>query len=98
VRDHPETKYAWNGDVALAYQVFGDGPTDIVYLQGYCSNVDMNWESPHLARFLRGLAGLGRLIPTDRRGWGCSDRFSPTDVPPFETMRRSRSRSTTSLP
>jgi class 3 adenylate cyclase len=86
MNDRPETKYAWNGDVALAYQVIGDGPTDIVYLQGYCSNVDMNWESPHLARFLRGLAGLGRLIPTDRRGWGCSDRFSPTDVPPFETM------------
>ena len=84
--DRPETRFAWNGDVALAYQVIGDGPVDIVYLQGYCSNVDMNWESPHLTRFLRGLAGLGRLIPTDRRGWGCSDRFSPTDVPPFETM------------
>jgi len=84
--DRPETRFAWNGDVALAYQVIGDGPIDIVYLQGYCSNVDMSWESPHLARFLRGLAGLGRLIPTDRRGWGCSDRFSPTDVPPFETM------------
>jgi len=84
--DRPETRFAWNGDVALAYQVIGDGPIDIVYLQGYCSNIDMNWESPHLARFLRGLAGLGRLIPTDRRGWGCSDRFSPTDVPPFETM------------
>ena len=82
----PETKFAWNGDVALAYQVIGDGPVDIVYLQGYCSNVDMNWESPHLARFMNGLAGLGRLIVMDRRGWGCSDRFSPTDVPPLETL------------
>ena len=27
-----------------------------------------------------------RLIMTDRRGWGCSDRFSPSDVPPFEVM------------
>jgi len=84
--ERPETRFAWNGDVALAYQVVGDGPIDIVYLQGYCSNVDMNWESPHLARFLRGLAALGRLIVMDRRGWGCSDRFSPTDVPPFETL------------
>lgn len=82
----PETRFAWNGDVALAYQVVGDGPLDIVYLQGYCSNVDMNWESPHLTRFLTGLAGLGRLIVMDRRGWGCSDRFSPTDVPPLETL------------
>ena len=84
--ERPETKFAWNGDVALAYQVIGDGPVDLVYLQGYCSNVDMNWESPYLARFLNGLAGLGRLIVMDRRGWGCSDRFSPSDVPPLETL------------
>jgi len=82
----PDVHYAWNGDVALAYQVVGAGPVDLVYLQGYCSNIDMNWESPHLARFLKGLAGFGRLIVMDRRGWGCSDRFSPTDVPPFETL------------
>ena len=84
--DRPETSYAWNGDVALAYQVVGDGPIDIVYLQGMVSNIDLNWESPHLARFLKGLSGFGRLIIIDRRGWGCSDRFSPTDVPPFETL------------
>lgn len=84
--DRPETNFAWNGDIALAYQVIGDGPIDIIYLQGFCSNIDMNWESPHLARFLKGLAGFGRLIVMDRRGWGCSDRFSPTDVPPFETL------------
>jgi class 3 adenylate cyclase len=84
--ERPETRFAWNGDVALAYQVIGDGLVDLVYLQGYCSNVDMNWESPYLARFLNGLAGLGRLIVMDRRGWGCSDRFSPTDVPPLEAL------------
>ena len=82
----PETRYAWNGDVALAYQVVGDGPVDLVYLQGFCSNIDMHWDSPHLARFLAGLAAFGRLIVMDRRGWGCSDRFSPTDVPPLETL------------
>ena len=86
MNDRPETKFAWNGDVALAYQVIGDGPIDIVYLQGMVSNIDLNWESPHLARFLKGLSGFGRLIIMDRRGWGCSDRFSPTDVPPFETL------------
>jgi class 3 adenylate cyclase/pimeloyl-ACP methyl ester carboxylesterase len=26
------------------------------------------------------------LIITDRRGLGCSDRFSPTDIPPFEVF------------
>jgi class 3 adenylate cyclase/pimeloyl-ACP methyl ester carboxylesterase len=81
-----EVRYAWNGDVALAYQVFGAGPVDLVYLQGYVSHVDLNWESPHLARFLRGLGGRARVIHTDRRGWGCSDRFSPGDVAPLEVQ------------
>lgn len=34
----PETKFAWNGDVSLAYQVVGDGPIDLVYLQGHASH------------------------------------------------------------
>jgi class 3 adenylate cyclase len=84
--ERPETRYAWNGDVALAYQVMGDGPVDLLYLQGWTSNVELNWESPHLARFLSGLAGIGRLITVDRRGWGLSERFSPADVPPVETL------------
>ena len=30
----PQTRYAWNGDVALAYRVLGEGPLDLMYLQG----------------------------------------------------------------
>ena len=86
MRPRPETRYAWNGDVALAYQVFGAGPVDLVYAQGYTSHVDFNWESPHLARFLRGLGERARVIHTDRRGWGCSDRFSPGDIAPLEVQ------------
>lgn len=82
----PETRYAWNGDVSLAYQVVGAGPGDLVYLQGYCSNVDLNWESPYLERFLRGLARHARLIVTDRRGWGCSERFTPGYVPDVDVL------------
>ena len=84
--DRPETNFAWNGDVSLAYQVLGHGPTDLIYLQGYCSNVDLNWESPALARFLDALAGHARLIVTDRRGWGCSERFTPGAVPDMDTL------------
>ncbi len=84
--DRPETRFAWNGDVSLAYQVCGDGTTDLVYLQGYCSNVDMNWESPYLSRFLRGLVGHARLLVTDRRGWGCSERFTPGYVPDVDIL------------
>ncbi len=84
--DRPETRFAWNGDISLAYQLYGDGPADLLYLQGYCSNVDMNWESPYLSRFLRGLASNARLIITDRRGWGCSERFTPGYVPDVDTL------------
>ena len=82
----PEVQYAWNGNISLAYQVFGEGTGDLLYLQGYCSHLDLNWESPFLARFLRGLASQSRVIATDRRGWGLSDRFSPDAVPPMETL------------
>jgi pimeloyl-ACP methyl ester carboxylesterase len=76
----PETRYAWSEGFALAYQAVGSGPVDLVFLEGYASHVDLNWESPCFARFLRGLARHARLIVTDRRGYGCSDRFAPPDV------------------
>jgi class 3 adenylate cyclase len=66
--------------------VFGQGPVDLVYCQGYTSHVDLNWESRHLGGFLTGLGKLARVIHTDRRGWGCSDRFSPGDVAPLEVQ------------
>ena len=84
--DRPETRYAWNGNVALAYQVIGDGQMDLLYLQGYASHVDLSWESPYLSRFLRGLGRHGRCVITDRRGWGCSDRFSPSDVTDIDML------------
>jgi pimeloyl-ACP methyl ester carboxylesterase len=84
--DAPEVQYAWSGNAAIAYQVFGRGPVDLVYLQGYCSHLDLNWESPYLARFLRRLGARARVIALDRRGWGLSDRFSPDAVPPLETL------------
>jgi class 3 adenylate cyclase len=85
VTGRPDTSYAWNGDVCLAYQVVGQGPLDVLYIQGYCSNVDLAWEGRYLSRFLRGLGSHGRLILTDRRGWGCSDRFSAHDVQDIDT-------------
>ena len=84
--DRPETRYAWNGDVALAYQVVGSGPVDLIYLEGYASHVDINWEGPSLSLALRALAGKARLIVMDRRGYGRSDRFSASDAPPLEEL------------
>lgn len=84
--DWLEALYAWNGDASVAYQVVGDGAVDLVYLQGEVSNVIVNWEHPACARFLRDLSRFSRLIVTDRRGLGCSERFTPVDIPPIETL------------
>lgn len=82
----PEIRYAWNGEISLAYQVLGDGPSELVYLQGLLSNVELNWENPSLARFLRELSRVSRVVATDRRGLGCSERFTPTDTAPIEVL------------
>ena len=73
----PDTRFAYNGHFGLAYQVLGDGPTDLMYLPGWVGNVEANWLAPDHARFLERLASFSRLIVMDRRGTGCSDRLSP---------------------
>jgi pimeloyl-ACP methyl ester carboxylesterase len=82
----PEIRYARNGDVALAYQVFGEGPIDLVFLPAFINNVEIAWESPQYARFLRRLSSFSRVIFMDRRGTGLSDRMSPADLPPLEVL------------
>ena len=84
----PRAQYAWNGDVAIAYGVIGEGPIDLVYVQGYVSDVEMMWECPPAAAFLERLASWSRLITIDRRGVGMSDRFSRHELPPLEDATR----------
>ena len=84
--DIPEVQYTRNGDVALAFQVSGKGPIDLVFVPGFIGNLDLMWEFPPYARFLRRLASFSRLIVMDRRGTGLSDRLSPKEVPPLEVL------------
>ncbi len=79
-------RFAWNGDVSLAYEVVGSGPVDVLVLAGAPANLDVQWESARYGNFLRRLAEGRRLILTDRRGTGLSDRFSPSDIPPVEAL------------
>jgi pimeloyl-ACP methyl ester carboxylesterase len=69
----PQTRYTKSGDVNIAYQVVGDGALDLVYVSGWISNVELAWEEPTYARFLRRLASFSRLITFDKRGTGLSD-------------------------
>jgi class 3 adenylate cyclase len=69
--------YTWSGDFAIAYQIVGNGPIDLVYVPPWASNLDGIWMWNHHARFLNRLASFSRLILYDPRGWGCSDRVAP---------------------
>ena len=83
VTSTPETRYASSGDVHIAYQVLGSG-TDLVWVPGWVSQLDLYWEEPTLARFLQRLGSFARVIVFDRRGLGLSDRVSPGSLPTLE--------------
>jgi class 3 adenylate cyclase len=70
----PETRFARSGDVDIAYQVVGSGAIDILVTIPWVSHIEFLWELPEAARFVRGLATLGRVILFNRRGVGLSDR------------------------
>jgi class 3 adenylate cyclase len=79
----PTTCYAKSGGTYVAYQAVGDGPLDLVYVPGGPFHVELNWENPPMARSLRRLATLTRLIVFDKRGTGMSDPV--VGVPTLET-------------
>jgi class 3 adenylate cyclase len=78
----PTTRYAKSGEVSVAYQVVGDGPIDVVLVQGFATHLDMQWEAPPMARFFERLASFSRLVLFDKRGTGLSDPVS--EVPTLE--------------
>src|SRR6266699_1025410 len=78
----PETKYARNGEIPLAYQTLGTGPPDLLGVSsGPLSHVEQIWEQPAVARVLRRLASYGRLVLFDQRGTGLSDPVASHQVP-----------------
>jgi pimeloyl-ACP methyl ester carboxylesterase/class 3 adenylate cyclase len=81
----PETRYARNGAIHLAYQVLGSGPPNLLVIQsGPNSHVDCNWMEPSLARFIRRLASFSRLILYDNRGVGLSDPVPGSAAPTMD--------------
>ncbi len=80
-----QTRYARAADgTHVAYQVTGSGPVDIVFLRGWLTNVEHEWADPVLARVIRRLGSIGRVIRFDRRGGGLSDRVRSTEPPTLE--------------
>ena len=83
--DAPRTRYTEAADgTSLAYQVFGEGDTDFLYVNNVWSHLEIMWELPHYARFMRRLSTIFRVVTFDKRGWGLSERKAP--LPDLQTM------------
>jgi pimeloyl-ACP methyl ester carboxylesterase len=77
----PSTRYARSGELNIAYQVVGSGPPDLVYIPGWVTNVEVMWEDPNLAGFMRKLSSFSRLVTFDKRGIGLSDPVPVGELP-----------------
>jgi class 3 adenylate cyclase len=80
----PETRFARVGDDRIAYQVFGEGPVDLLWILGMFETLDGRWEWPPYAHFLRRVGSFSRVVTFDRRGSGASDRVSRAGLPVWE--------------
>lgn len=81
----PATKYARLRRARIAYQVLGAGPLSLVMTPGSFGHVDIVWEDPAAALFLRTLASFSQVIRFDRRGTGASDPVPLEQLPPWES-------------
>ena len=80
----PRTQYVKGPEGHVAYQVFGRGPRDIVFVPDHPNNIEIMWEDPALSRFLERLATMGRVICFDKRGTGISDPVPLGAIPTIE--------------
>jgi pimeloyl-ACP methyl ester carboxylesterase/class 3 adenylate cyclase len=69
----PVTRYARSGDIRIAYQVFGEGPINVVLAPPFVSSIENYWDEPDAARWLLRLASYARVVMLDKRGTGMSD-------------------------
>ena len=79
--DVPEIHYTRSGDVAIAYQVVGEGTFDLVFVPTF-ANLVFPWLNREWKSFYERLASFARLIMLDKR-----ERASRTDRAISEVSR-----------
>lgn len=68
-----DTAYASCGDISLAYQVFGGGPVDLVFVGPMVAHLELFWTMPEFKSFFDQLATFCRVALFDKAGVGLSD-------------------------
>ena len=71
--DPAPTQYVDRDGAQLAYQVLGNGPVSLVIHLEIVQHLDLCWTDPHVHRNFERVAGLGRAVIFQRRGFGLSD-------------------------
>jgi pimeloyl-ACP methyl ester carboxylesterase len=78
----PQTRYARRDGHHIGYQVWGDGPLDVLeFNNGLMISIDETFDEPSWLRYEESLSSFCRLIRFDALGLGLSDPM-PTGVAP----------------
>lgn len=85
-RDPPTTQYVDTGQGWVGYQVFGDGPKNVLFNSSINHNVEAVWDIPRAAQFFDRLSSFCRVAFFDPRGQGTSDPVPGSGWPTFETF------------
>ncbi|HWE66512.1 MAG TPA: adenylate/guanylate cyclase domain-containing protein [Acidimicrobiales bacterium] len=87
--DAPQTRYALRDGNHIGYQVWGDGPIDVLeFNHGLMISIDETVDEPNWLRYEESLAGFCRLIRFDALGLGLSDPFAAGVAPSIEGWAR----------
>src|SRR5215212_9864067 len=78
----PKTQYAKCGEAGIAYQMVGEGDTNIVLVPSFVSHIEFFWGHPAVKSFFDRVAAFSRLVIFDKLGTGMSDPVS--GVPTIE--------------
>ena len=81
----PETHYAHDGDLQVAYQITGDAGPDLLFVPAATFPIDLLWDEPAAAHALRRLSSFSRLILCDLIGVGSSDAVPIADMPAMQS-------------
>jgi pimeloyl-ACP methyl ester carboxylesterase len=68
-----DTSYARCGELSLAYQLFGDGPVELVFAGPFVSHLELFWTVPEYKAFFDQLSTFCRVVLFDKAGVGLSD-------------------------
>src|ERR1700757_2260637 len=68
-----ETSSAKCGDLSIAYQVFGDGPIELVVAGSFASHIELYWTMPEFVAVFERISTFCRVLMFDKAGVGLSD-------------------------